>query len=118
MTTLNRTSTGQPRLVTLAARPEPITVNADSMDISSTAVVTAGSGQTVTLQPETNGTLINVGGADVFGTTLGLTDAELDRITAGLVQIGNSNSGNINILFAVKKSVGGLYVLKFKISLN
>ena len=39
---------------------------------------------------------INLGANDSAGV-LGLTDAELDRITAGTVQIGDANSGAINV---------------------
>src|SRR5439155_15657265 len=47
-------------------------------------------------RPKTNGTAINLGGADASGT-LGLLDAELDRITAGAINIGDVNSGTITI---------------------
>lgn len=65
--------------------------NADSID--------AGA-NTVTLQPRTAGTLINLGGSDVLvgsPKTLGLTDPELDRITAGTIVIGDASSGAITI---------------------
>src|SRR5690606_37262823 len=55
---------------------------------------------TVTLLPLTPGTQIDIGGADgLTGSplTLGLTDAELDRITAGTVRIGDPASGAISI---------------------
>ncbi len=50
---------------------------------------------------KTAGTLINLGGADVLTgaapRTLGLSEAELDRITAGMLHIGDSNSGAITV---------------------
>ena len=58
----------------------------------------------VTLTPNTIGTLIDLGGADVLsGTplTLGLTDAELDRITAEVLRIGDANAGGITISAAI-----------------
>ena len=51
---------------------------------------------TATLRPFTNGTLINLGGADAAGT-LGLTDAELDTISAAKLKIGDANSGTITV---------------------
>src|SRR5207253_8887031 len=44
--------------------------------------------------PVTSGQPIDLGGADASGV-LGLTDAELDRITAGTIQVGNLASGTI-----------------------
>ncbi|MDA1018039.1 MAG: hypothetical protein O3A00_26730, partial [Planctomycetota bacterium] len=74
-----------------------IIINADSMSIDDATIETTGS---VTLNQKTNGTLINLGGADVLTSnplTLGLTDAELDQITAGTLNIGDSNSGTITV---------------------
>jgi fibronectin-binding autotransporter adhesin len=51
---------------------------------------------TVKLLPLTNGRTISLGLAD-SATTLGLTDAELDRITASRVEIGDASSGAITI---------------------
>ena len=39
---------------------------------------------------------MNLGGADAAGT-LGLTDAELDTVTAGILRVGRANSGNMTI---------------------
>ncbi|MCI0684277.1 MAG: autotransporter-associated beta strand repeat-containing protein [Gemmataceae bacterium] len=72
-----------------------VTVTADSINIDATATIDVGT-NTVTLIQETVGTLIDLGGADVLGT-LGLTGAELDRITAGTLTIGDSASGNIDV---------------------
>lgn len=76
----------------------------DSMDIDSSAAVNAGA-NTATLKPRTaTGTLgINLGGADVTASTLGLTDAELDRITAGTLLIGNGTAGTITISAAISR---------------
>jgi RHS repeat-associated protein len=84
-----------------------ITLTGDSMDIAATNAVAAG-GSIVTLQPLTAGTLIDLGGADVLSgspRTLGLTDAELDRITAGTLTIGNAGSGQMNITAPISRSV-------------
>jgi large repetitive protein len=70
-----------------------VTISADRMALggSITAV-----GQTVTLVQRTDGVQINLGGADAAGV-LGLTDAELDRITAAALHIGNAQSGGITV---------------------
>jgi hypothetical protein len=81
----------------------PITITADSMSFVTGPTIDSGTG-TTTLRTRTAGTRINLGGADVLngGTlTLGLTDAELDLITAGTLQIGDSNSGAITISAAL-----------------
>ena len=75
-----------------------ITLIADSMDLTGT-IATQAAG-TVTVRQLTNGTAINLGAADGAGV-LGLTDAELDTITAGTVQIGDNNSGAITVSAAM-----------------
>jgi len=77
-----------------------ITIVTDSFDLSATESVNAGANRVI-LRPLTNGTSIDLGGGDVIGTTLGLSDAELDRITAGLLQIGNIDSGAITVSAAI-----------------
>ena len=67
------------------------------MDLSGTITAT---GQVVTLAPEVvadSGDAVDVGGSD--GTnTLGLTDAELDRVTAGTIRIGAATAtGGITV---------------------
>jgi hypothetical protein len=72
-----------------------VTLTADSMSIAGTTTISAGS-NTATLRPRTAGQAINLGGADATGT-LGLTDAEIDRITAGTLRIGDASAGTINV---------------------
>ena len=48
------------------------------------------------IRQKTSGKVIDLGGAD-SGTQLGLTDAELDRVTASTLNIGDANSGNVNV---------------------
>jgi len=74
-----------------------ITLVADAMTLDGTGIndVNSGTG-TTTLRQLTNTTAINLGGADGAGT-LGLTDAELDLVTAGTLNIGDSNSGAITV---------------------
>ena len=81
----------------------PLTISTDSLDITGGGGVNTGSG-TLLIMPQTTSTLINLGGADVLSgspLTLGLTDAELDQITAGTVQIGDSSSAAITISAAI-----------------
>jgi Dockerin type I domain len=74
-----------------------ITLVSDSIDIASSGSINAGN-NAVTLRPRSNGVAIHLGGTDVLATPeLGLTDAELDQITASSVTVGNSNSGPISI---------------------
>ena len=72
-----------------------ITFIADQMLLDATNAVSINAGtNTVTLRQRTNGKTIAIGAAD-SGTQLGLTDIELDRITAGKLIIGDTNSGAI-----------------------
>src|SRR5439155_1352975 len=72
----------------------PITLSADSLTL--TQVVTAGSGR-VTIQPRTPGQSIDLG----TKTGLGLTNAELQQVTAGVLQVGHVSSGNVNVSAAI-----------------
>ncbi|MEZ4867013.1 MAG: Ig-like domain-containing protein [Caldilineaceae bacterium] len=70
-----------------------ITLRANVMDIG--AAVSAGTG-IVTLAPRSNGRLIDLGSTtDVAANTLELSDAEIDRSTAGILRIGSSTAGSI-----------------------
>ena len=71
----------------------------DNIVFGAGAGVIAGSG-TVTLRPYNPGTLINLGGADGVNT-LGLTDAELDAISAGVLRIGDASAGDISFTAAL-----------------
>ncbi len=86
--------------ITTATNGGSITVRGDSMDLAG-GTINAGS-NTVTLTPKTSGTAINLGGADAAGT-LGLTDAELDVITAGTLVIGRNDiaTGTVTVTSAV-----------------
>jgi hypothetical protein len=69
---------------------------ADTIDIGSSQVSINAGVNALTLRPKTNARPIDLGGADT-PTVLGLTDAELDLITAGTLNIGNSATGNIAV---------------------
>ena len=70
-----------------------VTLVTDDLDISTSIEVGTG---TVTIRQQTDDQLIDLGGADAAGT-LGLTDAELDFITAGTLVIGDGSSGAITV---------------------
>ena len=70
-----------------------VTYTADNMTLTG---ATTATGAIATLQPNTGGQLVNLGGADAGGT-LGLTDAELDTVAAGTLRVGRANSGNMII---------------------
>ncbi|MCA9143999.1 MAG: autotransporter-associated beta strand repeat-containing protein, partial [Planctomycetales bacterium] len=69
-----------------------IEITADNVDINSASQLTSAT--TITLKPQTASRAINLG-TDTGG--LDLTDAELDRISASTVQIGDANSGTITV---------------------
>jgi hypothetical protein len=69
---------------------------ADTMDIGNSNVSINAGANSLTLRPKTNDRAIDLGGAD-SATQLGLTDAELDVITAGTINIGDANSGAITV---------------------
>jgi hypothetical protein len=77
------------------------TLAGDSMDLAG-GTIAAGT-NLVTLKQKTNGTAIDLGGADGAGT-LGLTAAELGNITAGTLAIGDATSGAITVSAAIDVS--------------
>lgn len=81
-----------------------ITLISNSIAIANTAFVTTNSSKTVTIRQNTNGIAINLGEIpDPAGGPLNLSDAELDRVTAGNLVIGNNLSGNITVTQAVSR---------------
>ena len=93
-----------------------VTVTTDSYFGSGTSeVINAGLG-TVTIQNKTVGTLVNIGGVDVTTgspLTLGLSNAELNRISAANLKIGNTTSGSLTVssTTTLGASTGNLYLL-------
>jgi hypothetical protein len=75
-----------------------ITLIGDSLSIEDTNTIDAAG--SATLRPRTAGTAIDLGGVDAAGV-LGLTDAELDRVTAGTLHIGSRSAGAITVSAAV-----------------
>ncbi len=71
----------------------PATLIADHISLPVVGAINVGTGS-VTLKPLTIGRTINLGGSDNT-TQLGLLDSELDVITAGTINIGDTTSGPI-----------------------
>ena len=78
-----------------------VTFTANSYSGDNTEIVNAGTG-IVTMQNRTAGTLIDVGGADASGT-LGISNAEIGRVTAGSIVIGSvaQQTGNLTVSSAI-----------------
>jgi filamentous hemagglutinin family protein len=77
--------------------PASVTLRADQIDLQPGGVINSGAGGGVTLRPDTIGRGIDLGNKNV-GTTLELSDTELDQITTtGVLQIGAPDSGAIEI---------------------
>ncbi len=74
-----------------------LTLIANNISIDATATVTGTTTGTIQVRPSTNSLAIDLGGSDVLNATLGLSDAELDRFTAGTLAIGNSAAGAIAV---------------------
>ncbi|MBI2481728.1 MAG: hypothetical protein HYV60_24705, partial [Planctomycetia bacterium] len=81
-----------------------IALIADSMTITSTASIVGGS-NVVAIRPKTSTTGIDLGASTVAGK-LALADAELDRITAAVLQIGDLNlNGPIDVTASISRPV-------------
>lgn len=81
-----------------------VTLTADNLELLTP--VNAGA-KMVILQPSSTAQVIGLGAADVVGTTLGLSDVELGRVTAGTLQVGSAaNLGGIVVSAPVTRHVG------------
>jgi hypothetical protein len=67
----------------------PITIVADSFRVSTNSAVVSSGGE-ITLRPNTAGVRVEPGSPDAPGV-LGLTDEELDRLTANTLTLGGTN---------------------------
>ncbi|MFL5328179.1 MAG: beta strand repeat-containing protein, partial [Gemmataceae bacterium] len=80
-----------------------VTIVADSVNIvdaASTIKAGATGNAIATIRERTSGTKIDLGGANVLSgspLTLGLTNAELARVFAGVLRIGDANAGAITV---------------------
>ena len=91
-----------------------IAFTANSYGGGGTETINAGTG-VVTIQNRTAGTLINVGGADVLTgspLTLGVSNAELNRITAATTKVGSTTAGNLTVSAPITSvaATGNLYL--------
>jgi autotransporter-associated beta strand protein len=77
---------------------------ADNVDINAAASVSAAAGGAIVVSPLSAGRAINLGSETVG--LLCLTDAELDRMTTGTLQIGDANSGPILVSAPVDRIAG------------
>ncbi len=77
----------------IASGNDGLTMIGDTMTISGAI---SAADNPVRLQPKSTGRNIDLGGND-SATELGLTDAELDLITAGELVIGSANAGTIDV---------------------
>ena len=82
-----------------------VTLAADRMNVAGTVTATG----TATLHESTTGRVITVGTDDVNaptagGGTLGLTSGEIGNVTAGTLQVGDANSGNLTVTATVPLS--------------
>ena len=91
--------------------------NSQSYATSSSINVTTN---TVTFLTWNMGLAIDLGGTDVVGSKLGLTDQELDFVTASKIQIGNSNAGSITVSSPITRAVATelSFTTNFDIYLN
>ena len=78
-----------------------LAIGADALTVN--AAATLSSAASVTFKQNSNGTLIDLGGANAAGT-LGLSDAELDVVTTPTLNIGDVNSGAITVSAAITRS--------------
>ncbi|MBB3836022.1 surface protein [Runella defluvii] len=91
--------------ITTASMGGNISLITNSIDIKNTAVISTNSASSVILRPYTNGVNIDLGAAtNLLGGPLSLSDDELDRITAGTLQIGDANSGAITISAPISRA--------------
>ncbi|HEX2727097.1 MAG TPA: hypothetical protein VHN20_14855, partial [Beijerinckiaceae bacterium] len=87
-----------------------VTLTADNIQFNIANSVNAGTA-TATLQPFQDGTLIDVGGPDA-PNTLGVSDLELDQITAGTIVIGNTKAGNLTVTAPISPAGSNTLILK------
>ena len=81
-----------------------LTVVSNDVRIGTTSAAINAGVDGVTFIPYTNGTLVNLGSnIDNTANTLELSDAELDRITCGTLNIGSANTGDITVSAAITR---------------
>ncbi|MFV3074506.1 MBG domain-containing protein [Niveispirillum fermenti] len=76
-----------------AGQSGQVEIVSDGTDLGGISIQTTG---TAVLRPGTAGTAIVIGGSDNAAGPLGLTQTELNRVTAGTLVIGSATSGTIS----------------------
>ena len=79
-----------------------ITINSNSLNISANSVINASTGGNVVIQ--TQGAGVNLGDGTDTTANLGLSQAELNQITANVLTIGNTTTGAIVNTDAISRS--------------
>ena len=92
-------------VITTGTNGGTLTLIGNSMKFASSATISAKSDSSVTIRQRSNGVAINLGATtDPSGGPLNLTDAELDLVTAGTLQIGDANSGAITFSESITRT--------------
>lgn len=89
-----------------------ITLVADSLEIEAATTVNAGT-NSVTFRPATNIVGVEIGSSDnPFNGPLSLSDAELDRVTAGTLLFGNTatGAGGITVSGAITRTAATNFI--------
>ncbi|AWM37642.1 beta strand repeat-containing protein [Gemmata obscuriglobus] len=119
---LTLTSTnGVLTVANLATSGGNVTLNADAVNVLAGVQVNAGTNPTrsiVTVQPVTNTVNVDLGGAGSAGT-IGLTDAELDTITARVLRVGSlTATGTIAVTAPITLAGGAVPTLSLRTGNN
>jgi CSLREA domain-containing protein len=101
-------NTGNTHTIGGASATGPITFVANNVSLDAgPGTVNIQTTGAVSFRQRTNGTPINLGGADVFGgsPSLGLSNAEIDTVSAPTLNIGDINSGPITVSADISRTV-------------
>lgn len=94
--------------ITTAANGGDVTLNANSMRLVDLATISASATDSVIIRQLTGNVPINLGSAaDIANGPLSLSDAELDRVTAGTIVIGDTQSGAITVTAEITHLANG-----------
>lgn len=98
--------------ISTATHGGAIVLAGNSMNFDATATIAASPAGTVTLRPRAAGVAVALGaGADPIGGPLGLADAELDRVSAGTLVIGDSAAGTVTLAAPITRGAATAIVL-------
>ncbi|MCS3902457.1 filamentous hemagglutinin family protein, partial [Methylohalomonas lacus] len=93
---------------------DTVSLIGDNINLGATV---SAAGELVLLRQFTNGVQINLGGPDAPGT-LGLTDTELDQITADVIRVGNADTGALSLSTAINPANADELVLGSGTNIN